>query len=340
MEIDFLQYQVRNGDTLTSIASRLGMTGEELKLFHNSHCQRMDKVWLDNLNDVKNILVPTNFKTETQREQERKNKLPAELSDSFFAKTYAVNETFETPFESPVTIDYIIELNLRKERNTAQHILSYSQNNFKSNGNTPDDKVSILSITCMKSIMPLEFMIDELGKIIGFADHKKITDTFSKQRKELEDFYIGEVSQNYMDTFERSIQDESFFLQQLKSTLLFQTLLPKIDWFQRKKNWTEPFYFLQNSFPVQCELNIEQSNDDDNSVLTILNGKITELCTSQEITRGIKLKESAPEPAQGNIVLEYTTHTKNKNLLQAKASVLLSHEEAFIHQHHITITQG
>lgn len=340
MEIDFLQYQVRNGDTLTSIASRLGMTGEELKLFHNSCCKSMDKVWLENLNDVESIFVPIHFKTETEKEQERKNSLPAQFSDSFLAKTYAVNETFETPFESPVSIDYIIELNLHKERNTARHILSYSQNDFKSNGNTPDDKVSSLSIACMKSIMPFEFVIDEQGKITGFADHKKITDTFSKQRKELEDFYIGEVSQNFMDVFERSIQDESFFLQQLKSTLLFQTLFPKIDWFQRKKNWTEPFYFLQNSFPVQCELNIEQSNDDDDSVLTILNGKITELCTSQEISRGIKLKESAPEPAQGNIVLEYTTHTKNKNLLQAKASVLLSHEEVFIHQHHITITQG
>lgn len=340
MEIDFLQYQVRNGDTLTSIASRLGMTGEELKLFHNSHCQKMDKVWFENLTEVKNIFVPTNFKTKAQKEQERKKSIPEQLSDSFFAQKYTVNETFENPFESPVNITYSIELNLRKDKNAGRHILSYLQKDFKSNGNTPDDKVSSLSIACMKSIMPLEFMIDEQGQITGFADHKKITDTYSKQRKELEDFYIGEISQNFMDAFERSIQDELFFLQQLKSTLLFQTLLPKIDWFQRKKNWAEPFYFLQNSFPVQCELNIEQSNDDDNSVLTILNGKITELCTSQEITRGIKLKESAPQPAQGNIVLEYTTHTKNKNLLQAKASVLLSHEEAFIHQHHITITQG
>lgn len=340
MEIDFLQYQVRNGDTLTSIASRLGMTSEELKLFHNSHCQKMDKVWFESLNDVKKIFVPTNFKTKAEKEQERKNTFPSQWSDSFWAKRYTVNETFETPYEPSVNISYTIELNLRKDKNTGRHILNYLQSDFKSNGNTPDDKVSSLSIACMQSIMPLEFVINEQGKITGFADHKEMIETFSEQRKELEDFYIGEVFQNYMDIFERNIRDESFFLQQLKSTLLFQTLFPQMNWFQRKKNWTESFYFLQNSFPVQCELNIEQKNEDDNSVLTILTGKITQLCTSQEIMRGIKLQESTSEPASGNIVLEYTTHAKNKNLLQAKASVLLSHEEVFIHQHHITIAQG
>lgn len=340
MEIDFLQYQVRNGDTLTSIASRLGMTGEELKLFHNSHCKRMDKVWFENLNDVKNIFVPTHFKTETQKEQERKNSFPSKFSESFLAKTYSVNETFESPFEPSISIDYTIDLNLRKDKNKGHYILSYNQKDFKSDGNTPDDKVSSLSIACMKSIMPLEFIMNDKGQITGFENHKKITDTFTHQRKELEEFYVGEVSQKYMDSFERNISNEVFLLQQFQSTLLFQTLFPRIDWFQRKKNWTEPFYFLKNSFPVQCELNIEQENDDDHSVLTILNGKITELCTPQEILRGIKFKESASEPAQGNIVLEYTTHTKNKNLLQAKASVLLSYEDEFIHQHHINITQG
>lgn len=143
-----------------------------------------------------------------------------------------------------------------------------------------------------------------------------------------------------MNIFERNIKDESFLLQQFQSTLLFQTLFPKIDWFQKKTKWKEPFYFLQNSFPVQCEINIGQKNGGENTVLTILNGKISELCTSQEILRGINLKEKTSEPASGNIVLEYTTNIKNKNLLQAKASVSLSPEEALIHQHRINITQG
>ncbi|MBE4949666.1 LysM peptidoglycan-binding domain-containing protein [Chryseobacterium culicis] len=340
MEIDFLQYQVRNGDTLTSIASRLGMTGEELKVFHNSHCQRMDKIWFENLNGVKNIFVPTDFKTQAQKEQERKKKLPHQFSDSFFAKTYIAHETFESRFTPPVTISYTIELNIGKDNNTNQHTINYRQKDFKSNGTPPDDKLSSLSIACMQSIMPVEFVIDEKGKIIGFADHKKIVGTFSGQRKELEEFYVGEVSQHYMDVFETNIMNEPFLLRQFQSTLLFQTLFPRMEWFQKKTYGQESFYWLQNSFPVQCDINIEHENEDEDSISTILSGKIVELCTSQEIMRGIKHPEPASEPATGNIILEYTTHIKNKTLLQAKASVLLSHEDESIHQHHINITQG
>ncbi|WP_426477704.1 hypothetical protein ACP3T3_21270 [Chryseobacterium sp. CBSDS_008] len=339
MEIDFLQYQVRNGDTLTSVASRLGMTGEALRMFHNSHCQKMDTIWFENLNDVKKIFVPTDFKTEAQKEQQRKNSLPARLH-SFFSKTYAVHETVESPAESPVNITYTVDIAIDEDKNTGKHILSYLQKDCKSDGNIPDDKMSSLSLACMQSIMPLKFTMNEQGKLTGFADHKSITDTFSQQRKELEEFYIGEVSQHYMDVFERNINNESFLLQQFQSTLLFQTLFPGIHWFQKKTKWKEPFYFLQNSFPVQCEITIKHENKNEDAVLTILNGNITELCTSQEIMRGIRLPKPAIEPATGNIILEYTTHTKNKNLLQAKASVLLSHNEEFIHQHHINITQG
>ncbi|WP_106916536.1 LysM peptidoglycan-binding domain-containing protein [Chryseobacterium aurantiacum] len=341
MEIGFLEYKVRNGDTLKSIASRLGMTGEELKLFHNTHCKKLDTIWFENLNEVRSIFVPLDFKTEKQKDEERKTKLPlSQLSESFFAKTYTISESIEGPFESSVNIDYTIELNVHKDRNKNLYILAYSQKNFKSNGNPPDDKMGGLSIACMKSIMPIEFILNDFGKIIGFADHKKIVKNFTDQRKEIEDFYIGEVSQKYMDLFERNIADETFFLQQFQSTLLFQTLFPKMDWFHKKASRKESFYFLQNSFPVQCNMIMEQKDEDHDLVSTVLKGQVMEPCSSQEIMRGIRLQELPSETASGDIILEYTTHNKNKNLLQVKSSVYLHHEEELIHQHKITITQG
>lgn len=341
MEIDFLEYKVRNGDTLKSIASRLGMTGEELKLFHNTHCEKMHTIWFENLNEVRSILVPLDFKTEKQKEEERKNILPlSQLSEDFFAKTYTISEAIEGPFEAPVTIDYTVELNIHKDKYKNLYILAYSQKDFKSNGNPPDDKMGGLSIACMKSIMPIEFTLSDFGKINGFVNHKKIIKAFADQRKEIEDFYIGEVSQKYLDLFERNIADEKFFLQQFQSTLLFQTLFPKMDWFHKKATWKESFHFLQNSFPVQCDMEIQQKDKDHDLVLTVLKGQVMETCSSQEIMRGIRLQESPTAIASGNIIVEYTTHTKNKNLLQVKSSISLNHEEELIHHHKITITQG
>ncbi|MCS4302300.1 LysM peptidoglycan-binding domain-containing protein [Chryseobacterium sp. BIGb0232] len=340
MEIGFLEYKVRNGDSLSSIASRLGITGEDLKSFHNSHCQRMDRIWFENLNEVKSVFVPVQLRTGKEKEQKRKNTLPSsQASDSFFAKTYKVSETFENPFEPSLTIDYSIDLDVHKDKNKNLHIVSYRQGNFKTNSKTPEDKMSELSIACMKSIMPIAFTLSESGKITGFSDHKKIANTYSAQRKDL-DFFAGEISERYMNTFEKNISDEKFFLQQFQSTLLFQTLFPKMDWFHKKTDWTEAFYFLQNSFPVECIMDSEQENEDQEHITTLLTGNSAEFYSLQELKTGTKYNEPADDPVSGEFIIQYTTHRKNKTLLQASATVSLWRGEESIQKHTITITQG
>ena len=342
MEIDFLEYKVRNGDTLKSVASRLGMTAEELRIFHNAHCQRMSKIWFENLHDIKSIIVPTNFKTEKEKAQEKENILfPVCVPDSFYAKKYSVSETFDSPFETPVHIDYSIDLSFREDRNSGYRHMSYQAGNFKTKGKTPEDKVSSLSISCMKSIMPIGFLLSNSGQISGLENHKKFTEVFAEQRKELDDFFTGEVNRKYLDTFEKSISDEHFLLQQFRNTLLFQVLFPKTDWFRRKTAWTESFHFLQNSFPVRCKLKSEHSNDSENTVVTSLKGNIEDSCSSREIMRGIRSKDpTGTDENPGEISIEYSTHKKNKNLLQAGAILWLKHEEELVYQHSITITQG
>ncbi|WP_347218833.1 hypothetical protein [Chryseobacterium sp.] len=340
MEIDFLEYKVRHGDTLNSIASRLGITGEELKMFHNSHCQKMGKVWFENLNEVKSILVPLQVQTEKQKDQEKKNTLPSsQLSHSFFAKTYTISETFESAFEPSLTIDYTVDIDIRKDKSTNHHILSYSQGNFKTHGETPEDKMSGLSIACMKSIMPIDFKLGDSGKIMGFTDHRKITQTFAEQRKNL-DFFAGEISERYMDKFEKNISDEDFFLRQLQSTLLFQVLFPKLEWFHKKTEWVESFYFLQNSFSVSCNMEIEQENEDQDHITTTLTGNSTASYSVQELRTGTKYNEPVEDPVSGSIAIEYITHKQNKNLVQASVILGLWREEESIQQHTITITQG
>ncbi|WP_336959528.1 LysM peptidoglycan-binding domain-containing protein [Chryseobacterium contaminans] len=341
MDIDFLEYKVRNGDTLNSIASRLGITGEELKSFHNSHCQRMNRIWFEHLNEVKSILVPIHIKTEKQKDQERTDTLPSsQQSDSFFAKTYNVSESFESPFETPLTIDYRIYLDVRKDRNKNLYIVSYRQDQFKTNGETPDNKMSELSIACMKSIMPIDFILSDSGNITGLADHKKVTQTFTEKRKDLEDFFIGEIAEKYMDTFEKNIADEQFFLQQFQSTLLFQTLFPKMDWFHKKTDWTENLHFLQNSFSIPCNMSIEQKYGDQDRIISILTGNNTEFYSLQELKAGYKYNQPSEDPVSGEFIIEYTTHKKNKNLLQASGNVHLWREAESVQQHTITITQG
>ncbi|WP_228425424.1 hypothetical protein [Chryseobacterium jejuense] len=300
----------------------------------------MNRIWFENLNEVKTVLVPLQVQTEKQKDHKKKNILPSsQIPNSFFSQTYNVSETFENPFESNLTIDYTVEIDVRKNKSTNHHIISYSQNHFKTHGKTPEDKISELSITCMKSIMPIDFTLNESGKIIRFTDHRKITQTFADKRKGL-DFFAGEVSERYMDKFEKNIADEKFFLGQLQSTLLFQVLFPKLEWFHKKTEWTESFYFLQNSFSVPCTMEIEQENEDQDYITTTLTGNSTEFYSLQELRTATKYNEAVDDPVTGNIIIEYTTHKKSRNLVQASATISLWREEELIRKHTLTITQG
>lgn len=338
IEMDFFEYKVRNGDTLQSISSRLGMTGEELKLFHNTRCSQIDTVWFDNLNGVQHLFVPQNFKTDQQKEQEKKKLLPpTTLSDSFFLPTYRIQETFENAMEAPLILEYTVQVDIHRNKNEHHHVMTFGRTDFKTNGRTPDDKAGNLSLSCMEAIMPIDFILADNGTIARLADHKKMIQKYKEKRIDLEEFFTGDISKTYFDTFQDHISDQDYFLNQFRSTLLFQTLFPKMDWFHRKSVWQEKFYFLQNSFPVQCSLDSEYESEDRDFVTTVLKGKIIDPCSLQELKRGVRFEQPAEEPISGEINLQYTTHTEDKTLSRAESSLNLWHEDILVQKHNITI---
>lgn len=339
IEMDFFPYKIRNGDTLYSISSRLGITEEELKLFHNAHCEKMEKVWFPNLHGVKHLLIPIHYNREIQGATEKHNSLSsAQLPYLFFTGEYRVQEVFEYPQKPSLTIEYNIRLN-SKEKNENGQIITFTRKDVKTNGEIPEDKISILSLACMESILPVDFTLHHNGAIAGFSDHKIIPHRFKEKRKDLDDYFTGETNRNYIDLFQESIADENFLLQQFRSALLFQTLFPTMDWFQKNITWTESFYFFQNSFPTKCKM--EAAHHAKNKDLTEINfaGKITEACTLQELKRGIRFHETAEENVSGEIRLQYKTSEEHHNIIQAEALLTLWHQEELYQKHHLTITQ-
>ncbi|KMQ60086.1 hypothetical protein ACM46_17730 [Chryseobacterium angstadtii] len=340
MEMDFFEYKIRNGDTLQSISSRLGMTSEELKLFHNTRCNKMDTLWFENLNGAQYILVPGNFKTEQQKESENKNILPPScVHESFFLPAYHIRETFENLLKDTFVIDYSVEIDIHREKNDNHYVLKLRKKDFKTNGQTPDDKAGSLSLACMESIMPIELILSDNGNIARFAHHATMIKKFKETRKDLEEFFMGKISEMYFNAFQDYISDKEYFFYQLRSTLLFQTLFPKMDWFRKTSVWSEDFYFIQNSFPVQCSMETGYRDEDQDFIITILKGKITDSCSLQELKRGVKLGVTAEEPVSGEISFQYTTHKRSKHLSRAESSLSLWHENVQIQKHTVTITQ-
>lgn len=338
MAIDYIQYKIRNGDSLHSISSRLGMTAEDLKLFHNAHCEKIETLWFDNITPIEFILVPLNYKTEEQKEQEKRESLPSlELLNAFHAKEYKVCETFESSNETPLTVEYTISLETRKHQNKS--IITFNRKDFVTNGEIPDNKVSTLILACMESVLPVDFLLHDNGLMAGFLNHKEIKTRFLQKRHDLEEYFLGETNTSYLNLFQENCSDENLFLKQFCSSLLFQTLFPNIEWFQKKESWIESFYFFQNSFRVQCSMEAEHRDKEKDVIQTIVTGKTIDSGSFQEIKRGIICHETVEKNTSGEIQIQYTTHKQNKCLIRAEASLIFRNEEAVDYKHHLTLTQ-
>lgn len=342
MSISISTYQVKKEDTLQSVAEKLGISAEALKRYHNTYCELKNLIGND-LKGVQEILIPTKEKIseykETQKNIELSNNLPSiYLTKGFYASSYEVKERFEQLDQEDLEINYLTSIVLRETLDKG-FIAETKTSEFMKNGESPDDKISMLSLACMESISPISFLIPAQGKIKGFYDHKSIIKKFESKRPDLEDFFVGEVAQSYFDKFHASLTNESFLLKKLSSTLLYQVLFPEMDWFRRKKEWEQNFYFIPNSFPLKCTFEIEYNHDNPDAVETTIHGNNIDDYTLQELIKGDKFEEIREEKVSGKIKIKYTTDKTTKQLLRADAEAVLWHEEEMYSKHTLTFVE-
>lgn len=330
MDQNILLYEVQPGDTLGKIGKTIGMTGDQLKDFHNSHCGKMDKVWFDNLFGIKQIIIPKDYKSPEQLQKERAKELPPlYLTEDFYADRYFVRETFSDFSGNTIEIEYKADINFKEkqETNVATYTAEVRCYDFRKNGYHPDDKVSEISLACMESIYPISFTIPFQGKISGISDFEKLKQRFQEKRSGLEAFFIGEIYKAYLDKFQANLGNQEYILKQFSSTLLYQLMFPKMEWFHKTGNWPENFYFIQNSFPVKCRMNAEYYHTEPETAETLLTGYIEEPFSIQEVLRGVRFTEEPEEQTEGEIKFRYCTDKKTKKMLQAEASVILKNED-------------
>ena len=334
-------YEIQPSDSLFSIAARIGMNEEELLDFHNANCRKKGLLLMNGLAGISKMVVPKDYKSPVQIRKELEAILPLEVvSPNFYKPTYQVCEEFIGPTEENIRIDYALDIILKDlpddYNNSSQASVRIS--NFKKEGVAPDDKMSDLSIACMNTILPLKFMVPQKGQISNVADFKNLRKSFTDKRPELEDFFIGDVSKKYMDKFEENLADEIYFTKQIKSTLLYQALFPKLTWFQQPQPWREALYLVKNSFLVDCDCQVTYVHLDGEFIETMIFGEVAEITSLQQLLRGRKIKEDIDEPLNGTIQLKYTTHKMTKQLLKIEAEIVLLHDGQIYRTQKFTIT--
>lgn len=342
MNISISTYQVKSGDTLESVSEKLGISAEALKHYHNTYCDLKNLIG-HNLNGIHEILIPPSEKIkeikENQKEIVQTQNLPSVyLTPKFYASNYEVIERFEQYNKEDMEINYSISVKLRETIDKG-FVAELKNTDFKKNNQDSDDKISLLSLACMESISPISFLIPAQGKIKGFYDHKSLIKKFESKRSDLEDFFVGEVATSYFDKFHVCITNEAYLLKVFSSTLLYQVLFPEMDWFRRKKEWQENFYFISNSFSLKCTFEIEYNHDNPDVVETIIHGDSIDDCSLQELIKGNRFEEMREEKVSGKIQIKYITDKITKQLLHTDAEVTLWHEDEMYSKHILTLVE-
>lgn len=264
---EFLKYKIQKEDTLTHLAKRVGINSVDLKSFHNKICAQTERIYFEDLSYYNFIYIPVETLSIQESLKEKQTERPSKnFSSQFYDSSYVVQEIFNFYNQEEFTISYSVNLNFEEE--LENHVL-VELSDFKKNGDSPDDKISLLALDCSKSVYPFSLKISNEGEIISFLDHKNIVKSFQDNRNNIEEYHIGEITKNYLDTFEISLKNETYFLNQIKKTPLFQLLFPKLDWFYKTASWTEKLFVEENQF----ELDATYFHDDRIFLNTLIKGK-------------------------------------------------------------------
>jgi len=340
MITDFIKHKVRPDDNLSSIAARINISEKDLKEFHNQHCGKMDKLFVTNLKGIEFVLIPVHFISEEEKKIEQQKLLP---SSDYFLKfhfdKYSVEENFKQSENENLKFNYKIDLNIQEDKENI--IAEIYIKDVTKNNEIPDDKISSLALECMKSLYPISYKISLSGKIESFFKHQSLIKKFKAKRNDIEEFYIGDISKKYLDTFEEDILDETYFFRQIQSNVLYQILFPNLEWFHKKSTWKEKFYIQINSFPLEFSFQTEQSFEDSEFVETTVKGMLLENSSFREFLKGNRIEdENLENNIDIEIIIEYFTHKDTKQLHEIKSSVIIWYQNELFQKHQLQITQN
>ncbi len=329
-------YEVQSGDNLEKIAEKFGMSSDQLKDFHNRNCGKMEKLWFNNLIGIKQIVVPKNHRNSDSTVKQQDHLLPSHLNDTFHASFYNVSDRFESIFTPNFEITYTVDIDYQKKED--QTVLLLETKNFKKNGEHPDDKMSAVALECMEAISPIPFVVNADSSISKIFDFPELKNKFNSRRADLEDFFTGEIYQSYFNKFSESLENENYINTQLLTSLLHQFLFPKLDWFHKTHDWNENLYFVQGSFALNCHLNAEYFEDNEEMMETKITGRIDENCSPQEVLRGSRWEDEAEKLVAGKIEIIYRTSKKTKQLISCDVNTELLQDEEVLQKRNLKIS--
>jgi hypothetical protein len=248
-------YTIQKGDTLQSVAHKLGIDAQELRRYHNIYCELPDLIEADFKSYLEYLIL-----SPEKKENKSNEALAKKLHKVSFGKEYRLpfspermNHRYKAKYTTQVgdAID-VTELSisvkwLAVDKNK-YHLFEINRGSeIYINGKMPDTMMEELAIKTAEVLYPLKIVVDEFGKWIDIHNYNEIESRWERIKNEILDYYEGEVADAYIEKTENSLENSETLLESLRSDYFLRAFFNGIH-----VEYTAEYSFKEEvSFPLE-----------------------------------------------------------------------------------------
>lgn len=256
-------YIIDKGDTLESVAQDLGIAARELRRYHNIYCNIPDLIEADFKSHLKLLILAPEKSAES--ENEITTSIKVTLSDDYTLPFLpsGLNNNYKVHYTTQVgdqfdTIALKINVKWLAVDKNKFHLFEINRDpTIYINGKAPDTMMEELAAKTAEVIYPLKIIVNATGKWIDIYNYEEIIKRWKTTKREILDYYEGEVTQTYIDHTEYALDSSNNLLKSLASDYFLRAFF----------NGIHVSYFINHSFNDKVTFPLEKNEESKFKVL-------------------------------------------------------------------------
>lgn len=226
-----LTYKVKKGDTLQSVARELGVDAQELRRYHNIYCEIPDLIEADFKSHLEFVILAPEKSIATKNEVVEKKPHKVSFGDNYklpflprnTEKEYQVQYTTEVGEEIDILELEIIVKWLASDEKGFHLFEIIRGREIYINTKSPETIMDELDAKTAEILYPLKIVVDVSGKWVDVYNYDEIVARWKVVKREILDYYDGEVSENHIEIIEYALEDSETLLKALSSDYFLRT---------------------------------------------------------------------------------------------------------------------
>jgi hypothetical protein len=323
---DYQTYTIKKGDTLLSVAYKLGIDTYTLRAYHNKFCPIQDLIEADFPSQLEYlILAPPEIKlSDDEREKHRKKIVFQEasfkmsLNNAKVSNSYGVLYTIENGSEIH-TIKQKMNVEWKAKNENGYYFFEVSRiGKVYINDTAASTMAEEIAEKASAALYPLLVVVDHNGKWVYINNFSRIEKRWQETKKQILKYYKGDYAEKYLSLYDKSLED---------SDTLYISLSK--DWFLNAffngiHTHNSPSLSIQKEidFPLIAKTEnikyfVDQKVDDrldvDNFLVLDIKGKLCDDRTKTDLENELQIpvKEYSDQKASGSYRAKYFLNPEN-----------------------------